>query len=169
MRGRPGDAGRRRRAVALLLLAGVTACAAEDIKLGFLYIQSSSSWVVESFSQFKLGVQDVNAAGLLGGLNLSFTAYDTRGDSLEALAGAIALLADEQVVGLVGTGYSSAAAAAAMYSSLRFKPMVSPGSTAISLVDKAIYPYFMRAIANDEQQMKSMAAIVIDSGWWPCV
>ena len=35
--------------MALLLLAGVTACAAEDIKLGFLYIQSSSSWVVESF------------------------------------------------------------------------------------------------------------------------
>ena len=91
--------------------------------------------------------------------------YDTQGSSSQALAGAIALLEDEAVVGIVGTGYSKAAEAAATYCSYRRKPMISPGSTSLDLVDKADFPYFMRSIASDEQQMTSLAGILQRLGW----
>jgi ABC-type branched-subunit amino acid transport system substrate-binding protein len=110
-----------------------------SFKLGYLYIQSSSSWVVESFSQFKLSVQHVNAQAALGtGNNFSFAVFNTQGDSSNALAGAIELLSDPDVIGLVGTGYSSAAEAAARYCTLMRKPMISPGSTSPDLVDKCM-------------------------------
>ena len=69
------------------------------------------------------------------------------------------------MIGLVGTGYSSASATAASYCSLKKTPMISPGSTSPDLVLKAAFPYFMRSIASDEQQMKGIAAAVDAFGW----
>ena len=155
------------RSLILTLLAfGANHATAATFKLGYLYIQSGSSWVVESFSQFKLAVAQVNAANILGaGHNLSYTVFDSWGQSTQALAGAIELLSDPDVVGLVGTGYSSAAESPARFCSLMQKPMISPGSTAMNLVNKDQYPYFLRSIASDGQQMKRMASIVYDFGW----
>jgi len=139
---------------------------AEVVKLGYLYIQSESSWVVESFSQFKLAVRDVNAATVLpAGVQLNYSVYDTQGSSLQALAGAIALLEDPEVFGIVGTGYSGAAESAARFCSLKQKPMISPGSTAMSLVDKSQYPFFFRSVSSNEQQLKAILAFVEDFGW----
>ena len=88
-----------------LLLLNLANLDAATFKLGYLYIQSGSSWVVESFSQFKLAVAEVNRAQSLGGgNNLSYVVYNSQGSSTTALAGAIALLSDPDVVGLVGTG-----------------------------------------------------------------
>jgi protein involved in polysaccharide export with SLBB domain len=57
-------------------------------KLGFLYKWSDSSWLVESFSQFKLAIHDVNANSTLGpNDNLTFVVFDSQGDSSNALAG----------------------------------------------------------------------------------
>jgi len=139
---------------------------AATFKLGYLYIQSGSSWVVESFSQFKLAVAEANRAQLLGvNNNLSYVVYNSQGTSTNALAGAIALLSDPDVVGLVGTGYSSAAESAARYCSLLEKPMISPGSTSISLVNKAEYPYFLRSIASAEQEVKAIVSMITLYGW----
>ena len=150
--------------LALLLHPPLTS--AEEFKLGYLYIQSESSWVVESFSQFKLAVAHVNAASALGGgHNLSYAVFNSQGQSTQALAGAIELLSDPHVIGLVGTGYSSAAESPARYCSLRQKPMISPGSTSMDLVNKEQYPFFLRSIASDGQQMKRMASVVSDFGW----
>ena len=85
-------------------LLGVLA-RAEVYQLGYLYIHSGSSWVVESFSQFKLAVRDVNDAAVLGsGSSLNYSVFDTQGSSTRALDGAITLLSNPNVVGIVGTG-----------------------------------------------------------------
>ena len=131
--------------------------------LGFLYPQSSASWVVESFTQFKLGVRQVNAAGL--GVNLSYKVFNSQGESLTAMQGAAALLDDPDIVGLVGTGYSAAAQGAATFASFRQKPMITPGASSIALVDKTQIPYFMRIIPSDAQQMTAMATVVHRFGW----
>ncbi|KAL1529246.1 hypothetical protein AB1Y20_000201 [Prymnesium parvum] len=107
---------------------------AASVRLGYIYDQSSASWVVESFSQFKLGVKAVNDAGVLGGgYRLNYSVCNSEGEALVALRCAASLLDDPDVIGIVGTGYSSAAPLAASFSSIRQKPMVSPGSNLITL------------------------------------
>jgi hypothetical protein len=141
-------------------------CISARITLGYLYTQNDAAWLVESFAQFKLAVHDVNAAGLLGSLgNLTYRRYNARGSPTDALAGAISLLSDPDMIGLVGTGYSSAASAPARFCSLRRKPMISPGSTSIELADKTPYEYFMRSIANDIEQYKFALTAVAAYGW----
>ena len=65
-------------------------------------------------------------------------------DEGEAFKGAVALLSDPSVIGIVGTGYSSAAPGPAMYCSSARIPLVSPSSTSAELADKARFPYFLR-------------------------
>ena len=98
-----------------LLCSWASLVGADELKLGFLHIFGgpgasnswSNSWVQESFSQFKLGIQDVNAnTTILPGVNLTFQAYDDQGEEAVAAMGAVAL-ADAGVVGVVSTGYSS--------------------------------------------------------------
>lgn len=45
------------------------------------------------------------------------------------------------------------------------KPMISPGSTHMRLVDKTDYSYFMRSISNDQQQVSALAFFVDEYGW----
>ena len=158
------------RLVALMVLCG--GCLGADqtvnqtLSLGYLYIHSDSSWVVESFSQFVLAIRHINAdPSILPRHKLTFSAYDTRGSQDYALAGAIQLLSDPTLIGLVGTGYSSAAAAPAIYASLMNKPMISPGSTDLSLADKEHFPFFLRNIASGEPFALSLAAFVDEQGW----
>ena len=88
-----------------LLLALVLLCSVaegEEIKLGFLHIQSSSSWVVESYQQFKLGLQHINAdSTLLPNDILKAVPYNGEGQSLVSMKGALHLIEQDQVVGPV--------------------------------------------------------------------
>lgn len=138
---------------------------AEDIALGYLYIQSSSSWVVESFNQFKLAVKDVNDdPTILNGTSLTYLVENSKGSETEALQGAINHI-NNGVVGLVGTGYSSALSASGIYCTVMQKPIVSPGSTWVNLINKDRYPYMMRSIASDLADLKAMAVATYDLGW----
>eukprot|EP00966_Prymnesium_polylepis_P057658 1335231-Prymnesium_polylepis.1 len=83
----------------------------------------------------------------------------TRRDSQHKPWQAPPIYCNPDVIGLVGTGYSSAAESHARYCSLRQKPMISPGSTSNGSCQ---YPFFLRSIASDGQQMKRMASIVYD-------
>lgn len=145
--------------------------------LGFNYIHgsaSSLSWGVETFSQFKLGVQDVNAQVFNSPINgvsyvLNFTDQDTQSSQTVALKGAISQITDSvrPVLGIVGTE-SYSAPAVATYASMANVPMVSPGSTLTNLVDKSNYPYFLRSVANDASQLKATAAFIGFMNWRRC-
>jgi ABC-type branched-subunit amino acid transport system substrate-binding protein len=159
--------------VRLGLCSWASLVGAYELKLGYLYIFGGpgpsngwgNSWVQESFSQFKLGIQDVNAnATILPGINLTFQAYDDQGEEAVAAMGAVALT-DAGVVGVVGTGYSSSIHSAAVICSGRKIPMISPGSTSLKLVDKSAKPYFMRSIASDGPLWKMGVAFAYDMGW----
>ena len=141
----------------LLLLLLLSVSSLPSFNLGYLYIHSASSWVAESFSQFKLAIYTVNDNPDFP-FTFTYDAYDTRGSQNAALAGAIKLLSNSSTIGLIGTGYSSALEAPAMYSSLRSKPMVSPGSTSIAATTKSQFPCLLRSISSDAAQIKFLAA-----------
>jgi ABC-type branched-subunit amino acid transport system substrate-binding protein len=152
-----------------LLLALVLLCSVaegEEIKLGFLHIQSSSSWVVESYQQFKLGLQHINAdSTLLPNDILKAVPYNGEGQSLVSMKGALHLIEQEQVVGIAGTGYSSAYAAPAMIASLKKVPMISGGSTLPDLMDKSGFPYGFRSIGNNGPMLRTMILFIQSQGW----
>eukprot|EP00419_Tripos_fusus_P037267 CAMPEP_0172786018 /NCGR_PEP_ID=MMETSP1074-20121228/205735_1 /TAXON_ID=2916 /ORGANISM="Ceratium fusus, Strain PA161109" /LENGTH=945 /DNA_ID=CAMNT_0013623031 /DNA_START=115 /DNA_END=2952 /DNA_ORIENTATION=+ len=136
-----------------------------ELKLGFLYEQSSLNWLLESWSQFKLAIQDVNEdPTLLPGHVLNYSLADTEGLELSALRGAGDLI-DEGVVGIVGTGYSRALMAPAVFCSMMGKPMVSPGSTAVDLTGKTRFPFLLRSIAGDSGPLKTLAVVSYELGW----
>ena len=138
---------------------------AEDIALGYLYVQSAASWVVEAHNQFKLGVKDVNEdPTILNGTKLTYLVENTQGSETVALQGAINHI-NNGVVGIVGTGYSLALSASAIYCTVMQKPIVSPGSTWVNLVNKDRYPYLLRSIPGDVAVLKAMAVAVNDLGW----
>lgn len=118
---------------------GLTGAAATTqrttFKLGYLYSYTASSWAIESLSQCKLAVLHVNADPSMS-INLTLTGYDTESLSALALRGAVELLQDPDIVALIGTAYSRTTEAPAAYASLLKKPMISPGSQSVSLVDK---------------------------------
>ena len=107
--------------------------------------------------KFKLAIYTVNDDPDFP-FTFTYDAYDTRGSQNAALAGAIKLLSNSSTIGLIGTGYSSALEAPAMYSSLRSKPMVSPGSTSIAATTKSQFPCLLRSISSDAAQIKFLAA-----------
>mmetsp|Transcript_71247 Transcript_71247/g.189448 ORF Transcript_71247/g.189448 Transcript_71247/m.189448 type:complete len:1232 (-) Transcript_71247:256-3951(-) len=139
--------------------------AGSDLKLGFLFAQSSESWLQESWSQFKLAIGDVNADGaLLPNHTLTYTAVDTRDDAQIALSG-VRDLVPTGVVGIIGTGYSSILAPIALHCSISAVPLVSSSSTAPEFIGKASYPFLFRTQPTDESELKAMAVIVRELIW----
>ena len=97
---------------------------ATGFKIGVLYPQkSSSSWAVESFTQFRLAVKQINENQHHQASSsfpiLEFVAYDSRGESLTALKGAAHLIEIEHCTVLIGPAYSAEIPAASAFASVR--------------------------------------------------
>ena len=115
--------------------------AASSFKIGLLYPQKDSSWVVESFSQFRLAVKRINENQRRSPFfpTLQFIAYDSRGDSLTALKGAVKLIETDRCNVVIGPGYSAEIPAASAFASVcRLHPAnkASAASRAASDVDR---------------------------------
>ena len=140
----------------------LVAIPAREIKLAFVYGQLGSSWLIESHSQFKLAVKQINAEGLV---NLSYVSHDSQGRPANALLGVVDGMNDPDVVGIVGTGYTSALGPAALLSSIQRLPMVSPGSTGLSLSDKTDMPFLLRSVPSDESSIVKLIDTITAFGW----
>ncbi len=106
------------------LLCAPPATAAGAFKVGLLYPQkSSSSWAVESFTQFRLAVKRMNENQHHQASSsfpiLEFVAHDSRGESLTALKGAAHLIEADHCNVLIGPAYSTEIPAASAFASVR--------------------------------------------------
>lgn len=114
---------------------------------------------------FKLAIADVNADNTTLPLTtLNFSAYDSKGQELQAIAGTQALVG-QQVFGIVGPSYSRETEGPAMLASSLQVPMVSPGSTAVSIADKTRYPFLLRSVGSDASLLSSMIDLANTFGW----
>ena len=127
-----------------------------------------SAWSVESYSMFRLAISHVNANPvILPNHTLASLKFDTKGSESDALLGASNLLSHKDVVGLCGTASSGSIASAAVYASLRERPMISPASTSPLYVDKQArsMSYLLRTIEAQTEAILGLIAMVRESGW----
>ena len=69
-----------------------------EFKIGYLYGQKDSSWVTESFSQFRLAVKRINAQPPSASFpKLTFVAYDSGRTDSDRSAGSRCLMRHSQV------------------------------------------------------------------------
>ncbi|KAJ8604444.1 hypothetical protein CTAYLR_000903 [Chrysophaeum taylorii] len=94
--------------------------------------------LAEAVNHAKLAMKHANSDGVLAPWNLSVDMkfWETGGSIGGALDGAIELLEDPLVVGIVGTEDSETTESAAQYASVKKKPMISALSSASYLIDK---------------------------------
>ena len=172
--------------------------AAGSLKIGFLYPQKDSSWVVESFSQFRLAVKRINENQRKRPFfpTLQFIAYDSRGDSLTALKGAVKLIETDRCNVVIGPAYSAEIPAASAFASVcrlhpankkssaasqaagpagqpyqrcqqvMRVPMISPGATSVEYVDKTPYPFLLRTVGSDKLQFEAFLQLAFLFGWY---
>jgi hypothetical protein len=105
---------------------------------------------------------------------LEFTAFDTDGQLSKALGGAVSLLDDPEMIGLVGTAYTRSLEPSAIYASQMTKPIISPGSQSPEFVNKDPdvllrgkpgIPYLMRTIESQGGSIRGMVAAIKEFGW----
>ena len=149
-------------------------------------MQKDSSWLDESFSQFRLAVKRINDRPPSASFpKLTYVAYNSGrvkpnprrfepqvqgacaagGDRLTSLTGAVHLIDVEKCNLLVGTGYSSEIPAAASFASVHHVPMISPGSTSVEYADKTLYPYLLRTVGSDKLQFDAFVEVARYFGW----
>ena len=150
-------------------------------------MHKDTSWLDESFSQFRLAVKRINDRPPSASFpKLSFVAYDsgryaptsglvqvasqvqvarTGGGRLTSLTGAVHLIDVEKCQVLIGTGYSSEIPAAASFASVHHVPMLSPGSTSLEYADKTNFPYLLRTVGSDKLQFEALVQLARHFGW----
>ena len=100
----------------------------------------------------------------LPGYVVNYTLADVGGTASGAMAGASAILATG-AVGIIGTGSTSELVTVPSYCSMMQKPIMSPGSSGLNLVDKKNYPYLLRNYPSDAGILKGMVAVQYAMGW----
>eukprot|EP00961_Rhodomonas_salina_P195680 2641982-Rhodomonas_salina.1 len=162
-------------------MLGAATAVQHNITLAWLYKlnphdSTAVVWQLESETAFRLAVQEVNAnPSILPQTHIDMVFLDsgaTQVKALESLAGALPLGDsaasedhDSPIVSIIGTGYSAAARAPAMYASIAEVPMISPGSAWAGLADKTEMPYFFRALSPDSDMLAALAEFAAASGW----
>jgi len=149
-----------------LVLGASPAAAAEPIKIGVIlpFTGGSSLAGTEVFSGVTLALEEVNAAGGVLGRPIELVKEDDESVPTKGVTAAQKLITRDRVVALIGT-YNSAVALPASDVARKAKiPMVTGGSTAVS-VTKANTPgdpwFFRHFPGSDEQGTQSAQDVVL--------
>ena len=105
---------------------------------------------------------EVNATGGINGTPLKVLIFDDGGDPLKAKAIATALVADKNVLGVVGHYSSDTSLAASEVYQPGKLPMVSPISTAVKLSDAG--EYIFRTVPSDRLAAETLALHALEAG-----
>lgn len=153
-------------AILSMLLLAAPAGAAEPIKVGVIlpFTGGSSIAATEIFNGITLALDEVNAAGGALGRKIELIREDDESVPTKGVTAAQKLITRDRVVALIGT-YNSAVALPASDVSRKAKiPMVTGGSTAVT-VTKANTPgdpwFFRHFPGSDDQGTQSAQDVVL--------
>lgn len=147
--------------IALVVVAGVVfgmrGRGGGGIKIGanFELTGGVASFGQSALNGIKLGIDQANEAGALGGKKITLVEADNKSDNAEATNMATKLITQDKVVAILGPVTSGNTKAAATVAQDKKIPLLSPTATAAEVTQ--IGDYIFRACFLDEFQAKAMA------------
>ncbi len=149
--------------VMALGLAGCGAKASETIKIGLITPKTGqvAQYGIAVENAVKLAIEEVNAAGGIGGKQVELKSYDNKADATESINVFNRLVENDKIVALVGPVISSTSLAVAPLAEEKQIPMISP--TATNLAVTPDYKYVFRACYTDPYQGGTVAKFASES------
>lgn len=157
------------RTLAAGLLAGVSAAsgaAAEELRIGALYPLSGAGAIYgnSAMQGHELAVEQINAAGGVGGQPVVTLSRDTQLNPSLAAAAARELITKDDVHVLVGTVSSSVAIAVAEVAKRERVPFIATIAKTMQLTGARRHDYVFRVATNTDFEGDAIAQMLVDQG-----
>lgn len=144
--------------ILLLTTSVLTSCSQEKVlKIGFITEQTGVDAYIgpASVPALQDKVDEINAAGGIGGYKLQLIVYDTRSEVTDAVAVAKRLMDQDKVVAIIGPSWSAAGIPLADIADAGKVPMIATTASNINVtVSEAgvLHPYMFRVCFIDPYQ-----------------
>lgn len=150
---------------ALLLAACQPVGSGDTIKLGFIgpLTGDAAAYGVDTLNGVKLKVDEINAAGGIGGKQLSLIVEDSKCNSADAVSAAQKLATVDKVIGVIGGACSSEVLGAAPI--FEAAKIVEIGTISSSPDITNAGDFIFRAYPSDALKTKAMAKYFRDKGF----
>lgn len=114
------------------MVSGCTSKGSQEILIGVVAPMTGETptFGTSTKNGVMLAVEEINAAGGIGGKKIKIIVEDDKGDAVEAANAGRKLVNQDKVIGIVGSVYSSCSLAIAPTAQQAKIPMISPTSTA---------------------------------------
>ncbi|WP_069997228.1 ABC transporter substrate-binding protein [Cellulosilyticum sp. I15G10I2] len=141
--------------LSMVMALGLAGCGAKEagtVKLGLITPKTGqvAQYGIAVENAVKIAVEEVNAAGGVGGKQVELISYDNKADATESINVFNRLVDNDKIVALVGPVISSTSLAVAPLAEEKQIPMISP--TATNLAVTPDYKYVFRACYTDPYQ-----------------
>jgi branched-chain amino acid transport system substrate-binding protein len=140
-----------------------TAAATGDIPVGMYgaLTGGEAAFGQATLQGVKLAVEEINAAGGVGGRKIRLVVEDDQGKAEEAASVVTKLITRDNVIAVIGENSSNQSLAAAPICQTNGVPMISPSSTNPNVTKKG--DYIFRVCFTDPYQGKALATFVHDN------
>jgi branched-chain amino acid transport system substrate-binding protein len=142
---------------------GQTAAATGDIPVGMYgaLTGGEAAFGQATLEGVKLAVDEINAAGGIGGRKIRLVVEDDQGKAEEAATVVTKLITRDNVIAVIGENSSNQSLAAGPICQTNGVPMISPSSTNPNVTKKG--DYIFRVCFTDPYQGKALATFVHDN------
>lgn len=150
--------------ILILLLSSLSGCGGggKVIKIGFITEQTGvESYIGQAaIPALQDHVDEVNAAGGIGGYKLQLISYDTRSEVTDAVSVGKRLIEQDKVIAVIGPSWSAAAIPLAEIADAGKTPVIGTTASNVNVTvaeDGTLHPYMFRVCFIDPYQGFALA------------
>lgn len=156
--------GRARYLFVMVALAACTTASGEVVRIGYIgpLTGDAASYGADTLNAVRMKVEELNAAGGIGGKRIELVAEDSRCNGADAASATQKLVNVDKVVAIVGGQCSSETLAAAKIIEPAKVLLVSPVSSAPDIADAGDFVF--RVYPSDAHKGKVMAKLMSENG-----
>lgn len=150
--------------ILILLLSSLSGCGggAKVIKIGFITEQTGvESYIGQAaIPALQDHIDEINAAGGIGGYKLQLISYDTRSEVTDAVSVGKRLIEQDKVIGVIGPSWSAAAIPLAEIADAGKTPVIGTTASNVNVTvaeDGTLHPYMFRVCFIDPYQGFALA------------
>jgi branched-chain amino acid transport system substrate-binding protein len=150
--------------IGILLVAGLSSCASQEkvLKIGYVTEQTGVEAYIgqASIPALQDHIEEINAAGGIGGYKLQLIVYDTRSEVTDAVAVSKRLMDQDKAIAIIGPSWSAAGIPLAEIADAAQVPMVATTASNVNVTvteDGKLHPYMFRVCFIDPYQGYALA------------